>query len=155
MEVGGNFARARILAEALFLEHRLVEPVGKLDKILFASFGWNRVVVSDTEKNRCCTEGNNLILNEIVPGDGQVLADGERLGDVLRLMLHVFIEIIDGAKIAEMPVERGAALFYSGGDARHDHVAAIARIAGDGEAPGGVGRGGLCEGGAGISAERC
>src|SRR5271155_1306894 len=155
MKVGGDSTRARIVAQALFLEHRLIQPVGELDQILFTGFGWNGVVVSYAEKYGGVGEGNNLIVNEVVPGHGQILADGERLGDVLRLMLHVFIEIVDGAKIAEMPVERGAGLFYTGGDAGHDYVAAIARIAGDGEAPGGVGRGGLCEGGAGISAERC
>ena len=103
-------------------------------------------MVADSEKHGCGAEGNDLALDEIVPGDGQVLADGEGLGDVLRLVPNVFIEIVDGAEIAEMPVERGAALFYAGGDAGHDHVAAVARIAGDGEAPGGVacgGRGGL------------
>ena len=56
------------------------------------------------------------------------------------LVLHVFIEIVDGAEIAEVPVEGGAALFYAGGDAGHYYVAAIARIAGDGEGPGGVRR---------------
>src|SRR5271163_3312574 len=141
MEVGGDSTRARIVAQALFLEHRLIQPVGELDQILFAGFGWNGVVISDTQKNRRGAEGDNLVLKEVIPGDGEVLTDGERFGDVLRLMLHVFIEIVDGAKVAEMPVERGAALFHAGGDAGHDYVAAIARIAGDGEGPGGVGRG--------------
>src|ERR1700679_549082 len=70
-------------------------------------------------------------------------------------MLHVFIEIVDGAEVAEMPVECGAALFYGGGDAGHDYVAAIARVARDGEAPGGIGCGGLRESRGEENAERC
>ena len=38
----------------------------------------------------------------------------------------VFVEIVDVAKIAEVPVEGGAGFFYAGGDAGHDDVAAIA-----------------------------
>src|SRR5271156_5173071 len=105
MEVGGDFASARVVAEALLLQRGLIQPVGELDQELFTGFGWGGVVVSDAEKYRCCAEGDDLILNEVVPGDGEVLADGERFGDVLRLVLHVFIEIVDGAKIAEVPVE--------------------------------------------------
>src|SRR5580704_7856703 len=104
-------------------------------------------MVSDAEDDWRCTERNDLVLNEIVPGDGQILANGEWLGDVLRLMLHVFIEIVDGAKIAEVPVERSAGLYDAGGDSGHDHVAAIAGIAGDGEGPCGVGCGGSWRGG--------
>jgi hypothetical protein len=70
------------------------------------------------------------------------------------LMLHVFIEIIDGAEVTEMPVEPGTALFYCGGDAGHDYVAAIARVAGDGEGPRGTGCGGLRESGGKENAER-
>ena len=50
VKVSGDFARAGIVAEALFLQHRLVEPVGELDNILFAGLGWSGVVVSDAEK---------------------------------------------------------------------------------------------------------
>ena len=100
-------------------------------------------MVSDSKEHWRCGEGEDLILDEIVPGDGEVLADGKRFGDVRGLVLHVFIEIVDGAKIAEVPVEGGAALFYTRGNSGHDHVAAIARIAGNGEVPGGAGGGGL------------
>ena len=56
----------------------------------------------------------------------------------------VFIEIVDGAEVAEVPVEGGLIVVDAGGDGGHDDVSAIAGVAGDGEGPGllGVGGGG-------------
>jgi hypothetical protein len=39
---------------------------------------------------------------------------------------HILIQFVDGAKIAQMPVEHRAALVNSGRDGGHDDVAAIA-----------------------------
>ena len=55
---------------------------------------------------------------------------------------HVLVEIVDRPEIAEVPIEIGAVLSRAPRDRGHDHVAAVAGIAGDGEAPRPVGGGG-------------
>src|SRR5271166_1487742 len=76
----------------------------------------------------------DLVGGEIVPGLIFVVNDGEVC--VSGSLNHVLIEIVDRTQIAEVPVEGSAILAGSGGNCRHDDIAAIARIAGDDEAPG-------------------
>ena len=58
----------------------------------------------------------------------------------------ILIEVVDGAKVAEVPGEGGLIVVRGGGDGGHDQVSAVAGIAGDGEGPGLLGMGGQsCE----------
>ena len=62
-------------------------------------------MVADAQKNRNNAERSELISNEVVPGRRLVLKDIERRGNVLQLVLHIFVEFENRPKIAEMPVE--------------------------------------------------
>ena len=143
--VSSNQVVARIVLKALVLNQRRVEPIGELLNELGAGLGRNRIVIADAEKYGHGTERDELALDEIVPCELFVSNDGERLVEMFRLVLDVFVESVDGPEIAEMPVKRCVFLFDSGGDGGHDDVPAIARIAGDGKGPGllsGLARGG-------------
>ncbi len=79
------------------------------------------------EKNRKIAKGRHLMGDEIRPCSGKISGDVHRLaGQVqLRGRHHVFVEGVDGAKVAEVPVEFGAAVKDTSGDGRHHDVAAV------------------------------
>jgi len=98
----------RVVQEALPAQRLLVEPVRELDDVLVTGFRRNRFVIADAEENGETPEGSNLILQEVLPGQLFIIADVERICEVLGLVLDVLVKIVDGAKITEMPVEGGA-----------------------------------------------
>src|SRR5450755_104916 len=96
-------------------------------------------MIADCKIDGSVGEGGELVLDEIVPGIFFVIDDERRLGGNLFV---VFVEIVDGAEVAEMPVEGGLVVMDTGGDGGHDDVSAIAGVPGDGEGPGLLGVGG-------------
>ncbi len=130
VEIGFDQMIPGIVLEALRAQDRRVEPIRKLnDEILARLERGNRFVISDAQEKRDRAERSYLALDEIRPGNGFVFGDGERLGEVLGLVLDVFIESVDGAQVAQVPVELDLIFFGQLGDSRHHHIAAIARVA--------------------------
>ena len=126
---------------ALRADARAVQIRIKLTDKIFTGLRIDGFVVADAEKNFERAEGSKLTVDKIRPSLCQVIRDG----DMRRIELkfggrdHILIEIVNGAEVAQMPVEVRAALQHGGGDRRHDDVAAIAGIARDREFPGGRG----------------
>ena len=75
--------------------------------------------------------------DEIRPSRAEIGADEHWLVRQVQLRGrdHVFIERVDGAEIAEVPVEFGAAFEHTGGDGGHYDVAAVSGVARDREFP--------------------
>jgi hypothetical protein len=126
----------------LLLEFGRVKPVGKLDEIVGATFGRDEFVIADCEIDGSVGERRELILDEVVPGIRFVIFDERGRGGELFVVL---VDIVDGAEVAEVPVESGLVAVSAGGDGGHDYVSAVAGIAGDGERPGRLGLGYGCE----------
>src|SRR5262249_32246556 len=92
-------------------------------------------MIANAEVNRDRSEGIELALYEIVPLRLVVVGFVRRRVSVLGLVQIVLINERGGAEIAQVPVKLSVVFLCAGGDGRHNHVAAIARIAGDGERP--------------------
>jgi len=112
----------------------------KLDDELVARFGRNGLVVANAEEKGKRAERLDLVLDEIGPLAAQIITDRHRVGNVLGFVQHVFVKSVSRAQVAEVPVEGGVMLQGVGGDGGHHHVAAVARVTGSREAPGGVRR---------------
>lgn len=128
-----------VITQPLLLEFWRVDPIGKLDEIVGASFRRIEFVIADAEIDGRAGEGDELVLDEVVPGIRFVIGDGRGLGGLLFVVL---IKIGDIAKVAEMPVEKSLIVVGTGGDGGHNYVSAVAGIARDDEGPGLLGPGG-------------
>src|SRR5580704_11053842 len=105
MVIGGELVRERIVLQTLLAKLRRFQPVGELNQILLAGLRGDRFMITDAQKNRNRAERSELISNEVVPGCRFVIDDIERRDNVLQLVLHVFVEFENCAKIAEMPIK--------------------------------------------------
>ena len=135
-----------IVLEPLGAKHGRFEPVRELQQPRLARGGRNGLVVSDTEKHREIAKRRDLVRDEIRPGGAEIARDEHRLRrqTQFRRRDHVFVERVDGAEVAQMPVELRAAVANARSDGGHHDVAAVSGIARDREFPGC--RGGiLCE----------
>jgi len=100
-------------------------------------FRRNSLVVAGGQANRHVGKGGNLVGKKIIPGGREVTGDRWVFAVAVDPVLDgvVFVELVDGPKVAQMPVESGVVLLNSCRDSRHNHVAAVSRISGDGETP--------------------
>src|SRR5262249_36281430 len=128
-------AIVRIIGQALRAQRGRVEPVGELDDELLARLRRIRLMIADAEVNRDRSEGIELALNEIVPLGLVVVGFVWRRISVLGLVQVVLINERGGPKVAKMPIKLRIVSLCAGGDGRHNYVAAVARIARDGEGP--------------------
>ena len=114
-----------------------------MDEIVGARFGRDEFVIANGKIDGSAGERRELVLDEVVPGIHFVIDDERGRGGKLFVVL---VEVVDGAEVAEMPVEGSLIVVRAGGDGGHDYVTAVAGIAGDGERPGRLGWGGQgCE----------
>ncbi len=126
-----QFVILGIVFQALRAEGGCPQPVGKLHQPRFARHRRDGFMISHQQIHGQLTEWNNLVRDEIRPGFPQVGGGIER--PVVQAKFggrrHVFVESIDGAEIAQVPVECGAALVDASGDGGHDDVATVAGVA--------------------------
>src|SRR6202041_1812498 len=108
MRVRGELASEGIVTQALLAKLRSVQPIGELNDVLFAGFWGRGVVIADAQENRKVAEGIDLVADKVVPSGALVIVNVQRTGKVFRLMLYVFVEIIDGTVIAKVPVKVGS-----------------------------------------------
>src|SRR5258708_5986773 len=92
-----------------------------------------RALVGLARIDRKASESPKLVLNKIGPRLSLILEDA-RLGP--RGLKPVLVHSVHGAKITEVPVERGMVVKRLLCDGRHHDVATVARVAGNGERPG-------------------
>ena len=88
-------------------------------------------MIAQREINRQRIEWLKLVLYEILPGIVFVIDD-------IRFwvqLLIVRVKIVNGAIVAQVPIEFGAVAFCALRDRRHHDVAAIAGIPGNGKGP--------------------
>jgi hypothetical protein len=88
-EPGDNFGRYIFLVELVKAE-------------IDGSAGMN-----GSEKEQHVTEGDDLILDEVIPGAIFVVDDKEGRSTGGSELLEVLIESVDGAQVAEVPVKGG------------------------------------------------
>ena len=88
-------------------------------------------MIPDAEKKFQCAERAELAIDEIGPCFRQVVHDSDvrSVQFKFRGRHHILVKVVDGAQIAQMPVERRSTLQYAGSDGRHDDVTAIAGVA--------------------------
>src|ERR1700693_6117275 len=100
-------------------------------------------MVADREIYGRGSERRDLALDEIVPRRSLVVGDrqGLRLAGGPARREHVLVEVVERAKVAEVPVERRGLRRGAGGDRRHHDVPAIARVPSHHELPGAGRRG--------------
>src|SRR6516162_8032728 len=89
-------------------------------------------MISDGQKYWQRTERLQLMVDEVGPGI-VLIVDDRRTRIQAQVIL---VEHVDGAVVAQVPVERCAVLLHAIGDGGHNDVAAIARVARYGELPG-------------------
>src|SRR5258708_7853369 len=85
-------------------------------------------MISDSQHKRNRAKGRDLAVDKILPGDVFVIRNGERRGLVPRLVLNVFVKIINCAQISQMPVKRSFVLSGCFSDARHHYVSTISGV---------------------------
>ena len=124
--VSPQFEILAVVVEPLLAQDRRIDPIGELQQVLFARFWRDYLVVSDRKKHGQGAEGKKLILYKVVPGKIFVADDVQRFPDVRGLMLDIFVEIVNRAEVAQMPVKAGAIFPHTGGDGRHNDVPAVA-----------------------------
>ena len=84
-------------------------------------------MIPDGQKDRGLAESRDLAPEEVVPGDLEVVGDGER-----RRTGHspfgkdVLVEIVDRAEISQVPVERRGVGVGARRHGRHHDVSAVA-----------------------------
>ena len=93
-------------------------------------FGWNRLVIANTDEERHCAEWLDLMLQEVLPGRLHIVRDARRRHEVTKPPFggKVFVYFVDGAKIAEVPVELCVIASRTLCDSRHHDIAAVARV---------------------------
>ncbi len=136
MIVGPGIAVLRIVFKPLLAQHRNIEPVGELRGESLLCLGRDALMIADAHKKRRGAKRSDLVLNEIRPSEFQVDVARQCVSGLAGLGRHVFVNLVDGAKITQMPVEAGSVAGAVRGNRGHHHISAIARITGDNETPG-------------------
>lgn len=89
-------------------------------------------MVADPQVDGECPEWDDLVGDEVAPGVAAIVIQGK---SSVVLVLDVFIDVRHSPEIAEVPIEIDLMPARPLRNKRHDHIAAVPRITGDGEAP--------------------
>jgi len=94
-------------------------------------------MIADPKIKAGGAERNNLMINEVLPCTLMVGLAAERLASLLCRPGHILVDLVDGSKVSQMPVESRLVFLNSlGSNCRHDDVATVAGIPGNDEPPG-------------------
>jgi hypothetical protein len=124
-----------IVLEPLGAKNWRVEPIRKLLNVVGPSLRRHQFVVSDGKKYWSIAEGLDLLRNEITPFKSLVFSDCQVLVTIFGCGENVFVDIVGGAKITQVPVKLCLIVSHSQGDPWHDDVATVSGISGDSEGP--------------------
>src|SRR5579859_4424922 len=116
----------RIVRKTLLAEGGSIQPFGECFSKLLARLGQSGFMIADAHKDRHGTKRPKLVLDEIIPGVFQVVVFCDGLAAMLRAVLIVLIDGVDGTQVAQMPIERGVVLCRGRRDGGHHDVTAVA-----------------------------
>src|ERR1051326_3714113 len=93
-------------------------------------------MIADANVKARRAERSNLMLDKVRPRVRQIRFAAQILALFLRFSRHVFVDFVNGAQVAQMPIERRLisckTVRRNGG---HYDIAAVARVSGNNESP--------------------
>ena len=92
-------------------------------------------MVPDAQEERSISPGFDLVFDEVVPSMLFVICKIGSFALLRALFNKILVGTGDLAQVSQMPVERCIVLDCISSDCRHDYVATVARIAGNGKGP--------------------